>query len=113
MPTLRSFDIFDTIVARRCVHPHNIFRAVEARAGQPGFAEARVQAEATLYRAGEYTLDDIYGLLQTSFGLSAVTAEFLPNRLSFPKNSITLFLFESILSRSVPAICLFAICIYH
>lgn len=77
MPTLRSFDIFDTIVARRCVHPHNIFRAVEARAGQPGFAEARVQAEATLYRAGEYTLDDIYGLLQTSFGLSAVTAKYL------------------------------------
>lgn len=72
--TLRSFDIFDTLLARRCVEPHAIFRAVEAKAGHPGFAEMRIRAEAQLHAKGEYDLDDVYGAMAAGFGLSAAAA---------------------------------------
>ena len=77
MLTLRSFDIFDTLVARRCVHPHNIHRAVEAKAGYRGFTEMRVQAESAISAHGEYDLDDIYRAMIVSFGLSEATALYL------------------------------------
>jgi hypothetical protein len=57
---LRSFDIFDTLLARRCVNPREIFRAVEAAAGHAGFTEMRVRAEAAVHARGEYDLDAIY-----------------------------------------------------
>jgi hypothetical protein len=58
-PVVRSFDLFDTLVARRCFEPHAVFREVEHRATQPGFAARRIAAEAKLYGA-PYTLDNIY-----------------------------------------------------
>ncbi len=70
----RSFDIFDTLLARRCVRPHDIFRFVEAKAEYRGFTEMRIAAEAELYKKGEYGLDDIYGELIVSFGLTDVDA---------------------------------------
>jgi hypothetical protein len=75
--TLRSFDIFDTLVARWCVDPHNIFRAVEAKSAHRDFADMRVRAEAALYAQGEYDLDAIYRAMAASFGLSAVAASHL------------------------------------
>lgn len=62
---MRTFDIFDTLIARRCIHAHEIFRLVEIRTGLTGFAAARVEAEKRVSH-GEYTLVDIYrGLRQT------------------------------------------------
>lgn len=72
--TLRSFDIFDTLVARRCVEPRGIFRAVEATASHPGFADMRMRAEAAIYNHGEYVLADIYQEMVASFGLSTAAA---------------------------------------
>ena len=58
-PTGRSFDLFDTLVARRCVYATRIFDIVEQTSGQSGFARARMAAEAEV-STDEYTLDDIY-----------------------------------------------------
>ena len=71
--TLRSFDIFDTLVARRCVEPHAVFRAVEARSGHAGFAAARIKAEAAVAAKGDYDLAAIYRALVAG-GVSQVAA---------------------------------------
>lgn len=77
---LRSFDIFDTLVARRCVDPHNVFRIIEGRTGQPGFADMRVKAEAALHAKGDYDLDAIYRAMAEGYGLSQAAAEHLKAR---------------------------------
>ncbi|MBB5694867.1 hypothetical protein [Muricoccus pecuniae] len=56
---LRSFDLFDTLIARRCVQPHAVFDLVEQRLGLTGFAALRIAAEAGIAHR-EYTLQDIY-----------------------------------------------------
>jgi hypothetical protein len=66
---VRSFDLFDTLVARRCVDPHNVFHLVEARTGHYGYAKARIDAEARIF-GGPYTLDDVYSEMSKSFGLA-------------------------------------------
>jgi hypothetical protein len=65
---VRSFDLFDTLVARRCVEPHNIFHIVEERTKYRGYAKMRVEAEARIF-AKTYTLDDIYSEMCTTFAL--------------------------------------------
>jgi hypothetical protein len=65
---VRSFDLFDTLVARRCVEPHAAFREIERRAARPGFA-----ADAKLHGA-PYTLDDIYRRLIQDTGISDADA---------------------------------------
>ena len=71
-----SFDIFDTLLARRCVEPRNVFAQVEERARLYGFAEHRVRAE-QMVASGPYTLDDIYTVFHTQFGMSAEIADYL------------------------------------
>ena len=56
---MRTFDIFDTLIARRCVTPEAIFQIVEKEMGLTGFTRVRRQAEKAISR-GEYTLNDIY-----------------------------------------------------
>lgn len=63
LPTAFSFDLFDTLVARRCHDPVAIFDAVERKAGVGGFARLRREVESTLWRAGDYAFDDIYAAL--------------------------------------------------
>jgi hypothetical protein len=64
-----SFDIFDTLLARRCVEPKNVFHELEQRANLPGFAEQRIRAERIFWSDGAtYGLDDIYAALQSQFG---------------------------------------------
>lgn len=70
----RSFDLFDTLLARRCVHAHAIFESVEHASGRAGFAPARLAAEAELF-SGDYALDDIYRRLADSLGMSPQEAE--------------------------------------
>lgn len=65
---MRSFDIFDTLIARRCIEPHGIFRAVELRSGLADFFNQRIAAERRLCDA-PYTLDDIYAQLQSITGV--------------------------------------------
>jgi len=71
-----SFDIFDTLLARRCVEPKNIFLAIEERARLHGFAQQRIRAE-QMVAGGPYTLDDIYHALHTHFGIDAEVAAYL------------------------------------
>jgi antitoxin component HigA of HigAB toxin-antitoxin module len=70
LPVVQTFDLFDTLIARRCVHPHEVFHAVELKAAHPGFAKMRIEAEAAIYQGPEYSLDDIYREMVKSFELS-------------------------------------------
>ncbi len=64
---VRSFDIFDTLIARNCIDPHRIFERVERVTQQAGFAGDRVSAEQRV--AGRtYNLDDIYNELAKARG---------------------------------------------
>ena len=65
---LRSFDVFDTLIARRCIEPRRVFDKLEAQLGMPGFAAARIAAEQAV-ATGAYTLMDIYAEL--AVGLTA------------------------------------------
>jgi len=56
---VRSFDIFDTLIARNCIEPHRIFERVERATGQSGFAADRIGAEQRV-SGRSYNLDDIY-----------------------------------------------------
>ena len=58
---LKSWDIFDTLIARRCIHPHNIFRIVEQVTKLENFTALRIKAERNLIDRGiNYNFDDIY-----------------------------------------------------
>lgn len=59
IPSVVTFDIFDTLIARRCYRPHAVFEIMEQRLGIENFAQARIAAEARLH-GGQYTFDDIY-----------------------------------------------------
>jgi glycosyltransferase involved in cell wall biosynthesis len=71
-PTGRTFDLFDTLMARRCFDPFDIFVTVERQSGLVGFAEARLKVEAEIYEgAAAYTIDDIYARLADKLSVSA------------------------------------------
>jgi hypothetical protein len=67
--TGRSFDLFDTLMARRCVNPHEIFHLVERASGYNGFAQIRVASEREI-SDGDYTLDNIYTRLVANYRVS-------------------------------------------
>lgn len=62
LPRVRSFDLFDTLVSRRCIEPKIVFEKMERQLGLTGFADARVRAEMAVVN-GHYTLQDIYDQL--------------------------------------------------
>jgi len=62
-PAVNSFDLFDTLVARRCHDPIAIFRNVEAQTCIKDFARIRQSLESRLWHAGDYGFDDIYDLI--------------------------------------------------
>lgn len=56
-----SFDIFDTLLARRRSDSREVFLQLEARAGPPGLAVARLDADRRLGGCGQpYKLQDIW-----------------------------------------------------
>lgn len=58
---LKTWDIFDTLIARRCIAPHLVFQIMEQRLKISGFANARIVAEqSALKKKSNVTLDDIY-----------------------------------------------------
>lgn len=56
---MTSWDCFDTLIARRYVHPHSIFNEVGKRLSIPNFKELRIEAE----KQSNGTYDDIYDRL--------------------------------------------------
>jgi len=76
MRKLKSFDIFDTLIARRCVEPHNVFMEVEQISGHKNFCNIRIKAEKNVSQKS-YTLDDIYEEMVSSFGYSVELADTL------------------------------------
>ena len=65
---VNSFDVFDTLIARRCIEPERIFDSVERRLGVPGFARHRRQAESAL-SGNDTNLDAIHAELARRMGL--------------------------------------------
>lgn len=63
-----SWDVFDTLITRRCVHPDRIFELMGGTLGG-AFKAERVQAERSAREAKqEISIEDIYDQLQISFG---------------------------------------------
>ena len=76
MNRIASFDVFDTLIARRCITPEGVFARVEHSFPMPGFAALRRLAETSL--AGQpYRLADIYRRLASLTSLSTAQAEAL------------------------------------
>lgn len=57
-----SWDVFDTLIARRCIHPYGIFHIVEQETKMRGFIKVRIQSEQRVAarKCDTYTIDDIY-----------------------------------------------------
>ena len=49
---LKTWDIFDTLIARRCISPQNIFQIVEQAGKVHGFVQSRLLAERNLFTGG-------------------------------------------------------------
>jgi hypothetical protein len=76
MNRIASFDVFDTLIARRCITPEGVFARVERTHPMVGFAALRRLAEHSL--AGQpYRITDIYARLAALAGLSAAQADAL------------------------------------
>jgi hypothetical protein len=98
LPAVQTFDLFDTLVARYCVDPLAIFRIVETKSRTPNFARLRQDVEATLWRAGNYSLDDVYaGLGQVTDWSQAKLAQLKMLELAEEWNN--LFPIEEMVSR--------------
>ena len=70
IPAINSFDVFDTLIARFCINPQQVFLEVEKSTGYDNFAHHRQQAEGYLLKnAQNYNLDDIYQRLATQLNL--------------------------------------------
>ena len=73
-----SFDIFDTLIARFCIDPNEIFLHVEQITGFKNFAYYRKKAEHYLLRnAEDYDLEDIYLRLAEELNLIRCDLEYL------------------------------------
>lgn len=72
-----SFDLYDTLIARRCVHPHHVFHIIANTIGLAGFPELRMRAQDMAARRcapADYTLATIYEDFATLTGRSAQDA---------------------------------------
>jgi hypothetical protein len=68
---VRSWDVFDTLITRRCGHPYSVFDLMGAVLGED-FRTSRIQAEgAARASKKEISLEDIYDQLQSEKGWSA------------------------------------------
>ncbi len=77
-PLVNSFDVFDTLIARRCFEPLRIHEQVERATGVAGFALMRRAAEVSIgSRAYNYNIDDIYDELERTHALGSEVLESL------------------------------------
>lgn len=68
-PTIASFDVFDTLIARRCIDPWRIFAKVGEMTGLEDFLQQRQAAEGRVINTA-YVFDDIYDELARHYGWS-------------------------------------------
>ena len=73
LPSVRTFDVFDTLIARRCIEPFKVFEIIGKRLDLPTFAAARKEAEAKIARY-PYNLDMIYDQLTVALQLDPLQA---------------------------------------
>lgn len=66
---MRTFDVFDTLIARRCIEPLNIFDEVATLMAEPNFTKQRVAAEQSLY-GQPHGLDHIYVVYEQLTGVT-------------------------------------------
>ena len=66
-PTIATFDVFDTLIARRCIEPWRVFAMVGDRMGLPDFVDQRRAAEQRVI-SSLYNYDDIYVELGKHYG---------------------------------------------
>jgi predicted HAD superfamily hydrolase len=72
--SVRTFDVFDTLIARRSVEPHCVLERLEARAGLPGLAAVRLAADRQLWAAGQpFSLADLWRETGRALGLDGPT----------------------------------------
>lgn len=70
-----SFDVFDTLLARRCAEPTDVFGYLEEKYKVAGFKEARIKAESAARKKfrhggwGETSLEEIYSVIRESMDL--------------------------------------------
>lgn len=67
---LKTWDIFDTLIARRGIFPQGVFQIVEQIIKADGFVQARMVAEKNVSLQANYVLDDIYNEFQKLTGLT-------------------------------------------
>lgn len=73
--TVQSFDLFDTLIARACISPVNLFSDVGSALGVADFPVARMQAEQDVFAAGDsFDVTAIYKQLLSSGYCDAHTA---------------------------------------
>lgn len=78
--TVNSFDIFDTLLARRCITPDGIARELERRYGATGFAELRWATEQRLLAEDRaFDIHDIYAAMVEAGQLGRADAYSLLN----------------------------------
>jgi len=65
-PHIISFDIFDTLIARKCIFPENIFNIIAEKSKIPNFKELRIKAESL----SDGTFDNIYNKFKNLSNLS-------------------------------------------
>lgn len=72
MEEIKSCDIYDKILARKCIYPNYIFFMMEQKLRIPGFLKSRILARsiAGLKHQGEHTFEHIYDELSQLLGLS-------------------------------------------
>src|SRR5579859_6185180 len=73
-PVVNSFDVFNTLIARRCIEPRAIRFGIAATLDYPDFPAHRHAAEVAVEHR-DYTIDDIYAELARTHSLSAERAE--------------------------------------
>ncbi|MFG1402347.1 hypothetical protein [Xanthobacter sediminis] len=72
-PRVRTFGLFDTLIARRCIEPSAIFELVARRIGMSDFPDARKKAEAAV-AGSPYDIAIIYDELARALQLDAARA---------------------------------------
>ncbi|MBS7808540.1 hypothetical protein [Variovorax sp. PCZ-1] len=72
---LRTFDLFDTLIARRCISPLSVYEAVETISRIPGLAESRSRAGHQLWLSQTpHSTQDIYRLALSNMAGSPMNA---------------------------------------
>ena len=64
-----SFDVFDTLIERKCGRPENVFRILQEQLNDEGFMRRRIIAERkarVLTSKEDVTLDDIYQMYESA-----------------------------------------------